>query len=100
MKHVYSLLIIMLTAITAVSQIIPSSQYPTVELKGTQHIKFKSAINKRDYTVDIQLPASYKDSSSKTYPVFYLLDGQWNFPFISIMAGGLLYDNLMPEVIL
>jgi len=99
MKQVYALLIIVLITNSTFAQIIPASKYPPVELKGTQHIEFKSAINNRNYTIDIQLPASYKDSSTKRYTVLYVLDGQWSFPGISTMTGGLLYDNIVPKMI-
>jgi hypothetical protein len=29
----------------------------------------------------------------------YATDGQWSFPLIMEIKGGLLYDNLVPEII-
>ncbi len=74
------------------------SQKPKVELPGTEVIQFKSAINDRDYVLDIALPNSYSDTT-KRFPVLYALDGQWSFPGVSGNYGGLNYDGFVPEMI-
>lgn len=74
------------------------AQKKKVELPGTEVIEFKSAINDHDYVLDVALPRSYNDTT-KRYPVLYALDGQWSFPGISSMYGGLYNDGFVPEMI-
>ena len=77
------------------------SQRPKVEIVGTEVIKLKSAINNKDYILDVYLPVSYNDSS-KRFPVLYVLDGQWSFPYVGGVQGvpeDLFYDGLAPEMI-
>jgi predicted alpha/beta superfamily hydrolase len=83
----------------AVAQIKTLPDYPPVILPGSKLIQFKSAINSQDYNLAVQLPGSYKDSSTKVYPVLYLLDGQWSFAPTLGLLGGLNYDALVQEVI-
>src|SRR6185295_16614552 len=54
----------------------------------------------QEYELDINLPASYKDSIAKRYPVLYVLDSQWDFPLVTTVAGAQYYDGFMPEVII
>lgn len=75
------------------------AQKPAVQLPGTESIKFTSAINQQQYELQISLPGSYKDPSKK-YPVLYVLDGQWVFPLINGINGGLYYDGFLPELII
>jgi len=75
------------------------SQNPKVELPGTQVLKFKSAINNHDYELYIELPGSYSDTT-KTYPVFYSLDGESEFPLVSSINGALCYEGYVPEMII
>ena len=77
------------------------SQKKMVELAGTEAIQFKSAVNSQVYILDIFLPGNYSDSTKK-WPVVYVLDGQWSFPFIAGVHGiveSLFYDGLIPEMI-
>ena len=77
------------------------SQKPKVEIPGTEVIKFKSGINNQDYVLDVYVPGSYNDTTKK-FPVLYVLDGQWSFPYIGGVQGvaeDLFYDGLAPEII-
>src|SRR4051812_33036628 len=76
------------------------AQGPAVELPGTQVLKFKSRINNQDYLLQIELPASYSNDTTKKYPVLYVLDGQWCFPTVWGINGNLYYDGFIPEMIL
>jgi len=76
-----------------------NSQIPKGEVVGAELIQFKSTINNQDYQLYIKLPPSYSSDTTKSYPVMYCLDGQWDFPLIMELKGGLLYDNLMTEAI-
>ena len=95
---IFFLTIFSCTAVVAQIKKLPD--YPPVVLTGTKLIKFKSATNNHDYTVAVQLPGSYKDSSNKVYPVLYLLDGQWSFAPTLGLLGGLNYDDSVQEVII
>src|SRR5450631_1345232 len=81
------------------TQIDKAPPYPPVVLSGTQLIKFTSAINNHAYEIYIELPASYKDSSNKKYPVLYVLDGQWFFPQTIAIREGLRFESFIPEMI-
>lgn len=76
------------------------SQQPVVELPGTNVLRFTSLVNKQDYVLDIQLPGSYNEGTGKKYPVLYMLDGQWSFPVLRGITGGLYFDGFVPEMIL
>lgn len=99
MKKVFVLCIAVIITSTSFAQIKNAARYPPVELKGTQLIKFRSGINNQDYEIYIELPASYRDSSNKRYPVLYVLDGQWFFPTIIEMRESMLYEGYLPEMI-
>jgi len=99
MKKIPILCIVALMATTSISQIKSATHYPLVELKGTQLIKFKSGINNQNYEVYIELPASYKDSMNKRYPVLYVLDGQWFFQSIIRTREDMHYEGYLPEMI-
>jgi len=77
-----------------------TAQNQEVTIPGSQVIQFTSAINGHDYNLQLSLPASYKDSVGKRYPVVYLLDGQWSYPTVTGLVGGLQYDGELPELIL
>jgi predicted alpha/beta superfamily hydrolase len=99
MKNIFLLCTAVLTANISSAQIRNATDYPPVELKGTQLIQFRSAINDQNYEVYVELPASYKDSSKKRYPVLYVLDGQWFFPTIIEMRESMRYEGYLPEMI-
>jgi len=99
MKKNLILWIVAITTNISFAQIKSATHYPLVELKGTQLIKFKSGINNQDYEVYIELPASYKDSINKRYPVLYVLDGQWFFPSIIRSREDMHYEGYLPEMI-
>jgi len=52
------------------------------------------------YELAVSLPSNYSKNTDQTYPVIYVMDGQWNFSFIRDIAGKLKYDGAMPEVII
>jgi predicted alpha/beta superfamily hydrolase len=75
------------------------SEAHAADLPEVKIIKFTSAINHHEYELHISLPGGYSDSSKK-YPVVYVLDGQWSFPYMVGINGGLNYDGLIPELII
>ena len=77
---------------------ISSVQSPQFEIAGSQVLKINSSITGQEYILHIQLPQHYSDTS-KTFPVVYLLDSQWDFPLITAIHGDQYYDGFMPGVI-
>ena len=74
-------------------------RYHGVEI-GSETRILKSNINGTLYKLLINLPVNYNTDSSKTYPVLYVLDGQW--AFINVVSG--YWDNhadgLLPDIII
>ena len=65
---------------------ISSVQPHQFEIAGSQVLKINSSITGQEYVLHIQLPQHYSDTS-KTFPVVYLLDSQWDFPLITAIYG-------------
>lgn len=70
-----------------------------VEIPGTQLQKITSSIVGREYDLYINLPRNYQDTS-KTFPVLYLLDAQWDFPLVNAVFGEQYYDGFVPEILI
>lgn len=76
-----------------------SEQYPRATLFGTEARTIFSTIRGREYHLSIALPDSYK-TSTQSYPVIYVLDGDFNF---SVAAGLTRFSNWfrrIPELII
>lgn len=52
-----------------------------------------------DRSIAVQLPDDYKAGNEK-YPVFYVLDGEWNFHYTSALLGTLAEAGDIPKMIL
>jgi uncharacterized protein len=63
------------------------------------HVLPRSA-NGRDYRITIGLPDSYEADPAQRYPVLYVTDGYWDYKLLKSIVGGLVYDKVIPEVIL
>jgi hypothetical protein len=72
---------------------------PNVEILGTQRLTIRSAIVGQDYDLLINLPRNYRDTS-RTFPVLYLLDAQWDFPLLNAVFGEQYYDGFVPEIVI
>jgi predicted alpha/beta superfamily hydrolase len=66
-------------------------------IDNSQVLELSSELTGRDYELIVGLPPSYADEPERTYPVLYLLDGQWDFNLINTLSGGLRYDKTVPE---
>jgi predicted alpha/beta superfamily hydrolase len=76
------------------------SQFPTVDIPGSQVRKITSStVPNQEYVLQVMLPAGY-DKSNKKYPVLYLQDSQWDFPLISALYGQQYFDGFIPEMII
>ena len=85
-----------------------SAQVPSIDQFKTEPVtittgisfKFHSKIMNEDRIISIGVPPDY-DKTIKKYPVFYAVDGQWNFNF-SVQALGWLSDpgfGMIPKMI-
>lgn len=69
-----------------------------VRLPGTQVRQLTSESTGRDYDIYVRFPESYDTRTDATWPVLYILDGQWDFKLLDSIYGGLLYDDFVPEM--
>ena len=75
-------------------------QSTEVTIPGSQTKTFTSSIvNGQEYVLQISLPAGYA-TSTKKYPVVYLMDSQWDFPLLTALYGQQYFDGFIPEVII
>ncbi|MFI5194391.1 MAG: alpha/beta hydrolase [Chitinophagales bacterium] len=73
---------------------------PRVEIPYTQVLKFTSSVVAgQEYQLYINLPVNYQRDSALSYPVVYLLDGQYDFPLLTGIYGGQYYDGFFPAFI-
>jgi len=76
------------------------AQYPRVDIPGSEVRKITSSIvTGQEYELHILLPGSYM-SSTKKYPVVYLMDSQWDFSLVKSIYGQQYYDGFIPELII
>jgi len=78
----------------------PGPLYPPLQLDGTQVRDLKSELTGKLHRFLIALPPSFEREPSRRYPVLYVLDGQWDFPLVSTLSGGLRFDQVMPEMLI
>jgi predicted alpha/beta superfamily hydrolase len=89
----------LLDVISVVIAIKSFSQYPRVDIPGSEVRKLTSSIvSGQEYELQILLPGGYK-TSNKNYPVIYLMDSQWDFPLVKSLYGQHYYDGFIPELI-
>jgi predicted alpha/beta superfamily hydrolase len=58
-----------------------------------------SSICHQDYVLNINLPRGYSDTT-KTFPVLYVIDGQWDFAFVQALYGQQYYDGFVPGIVI
>ncbi len=63
-----------------------------------KEVKMKSTALGEERNLRISLPASYEEGDKK-YPVFYVLDGEWNFAFSAMVEDYLFRAGKAPEMI-
>ncbi len=84
----------------AQSAIAPKTEPPPkVEIPNTQLLKFTSTIVGQEYQLFVALPPKYQEDTGTSFPVVYLLDGQYDFPFFTGIYGGQYYDGFLPRFI-
>lgn len=76
------------------------AQYPRVDIPGSEVREITSSVvTGQEYELQILLPGGYH-TSSKKYPVVYLMDSQWDFPLVKSIYGQHFYDGFIPEMII
>ena len=78
------------------SQVVPLDHLPA--LRGG-YFKHASQAVGRDFHVYVRVPEGYDPTSTKRYPVVYLLDGDSLFPMLAPAHLFLHYDEKLPEAI-
>jgi predicted alpha/beta superfamily hydrolase len=67
---------------------------------GSDSFELTSQFTGSTYQIAVSLPAAYGSAApGETFPVIYVLDGQWLFPTASWVAVGGLFDRSMPPAI-
>jgi predicted alpha/beta superfamily hydrolase len=69
-------------------------------IDASEVIELSSRETGRDYKLIIGLPPSFAEHPERHYPALYLTDGQWDFPLVEMLAGGLRYDKVVPEFVI
>lgn len=72
---------------------------PRVELPGSQMFSLSSSIVGREYSILVQLPGGYGDTT-RSFPVVFVLDAQWDFPLVGAIYGSQYYDGFVPALII
>lgn len=103
MKH--KLFFILISFIISANMIFPQQEngseqkkLPEVKLAGTQLRTIHSSITGHDYDLYINLPRDYGDTT-KTFPVVYCLDAQWDFALVESIFGQQYYDGFLPSLV-
>lgn len=71
-----------------------------VGIKDTEQFTVTSNVNATSYVINVFLPRSYNSDRSKSYPVVFILDAEYNFGMVSYGTRRLIKEELIPEVIL
>ncbi|MDW3652823.1 MAG: alpha/beta hydrolase-fold protein [Bacteroidia bacterium] len=80
--------------------VVMSSTYSQVDKFTIGEIhSFTSEILKEERKIALYLPQDYQQSG-KNYQVLYLLDGEWNFPFVASLSEKLVASGDMPPLII
>jgi predicted alpha/beta superfamily hydrolase len=70
------------------------------EIASSEVVELASRETGRSYDLIIGLPPSFAEHPERHYPVLYLTDGQWDFPLVEMLSGGLRYDKVVPEFVI
>lgn len=76
-----------------------NKKYPSIEIPSTQLHEIYSTIADQEYILQINLPRDFGDAT-KTFPVVYLLDGQWDFSLFSTIYEEQYFDGFLSSLII
>ena len=71
---------------------------PKMEIPRTEVQRLTSSIDGQEYVLYVYLPDGYS-TSTKTYPVLYLMDAQWDFPMVTGLVESQTDDGFVPQMI-
>jgi uncharacterized protein len=91
---------LLISCLSAVYSQDSSNTFPCYKLDGTEIREIHSKITNQDYELNVNLPYSYKQNSTKRYPVVYFCDGFYDFPLLSEIYGDEIYDKTIGECFL
>jgi predicted alpha/beta superfamily hydrolase len=77
----------------------PTPQYPPHAIAGSQLRVLPPTAQGRNYQLHVALPESYAKDAARRYPVLYVTDGYWDFATIQTSYANLVYDRVVPELI-
>lgn len=77
-----------------------TAHYPPLTLPDTQVRDIASQLTGKQHRLLIALPPSFQKEPSRRYPVLFVLDGQWDFPLVATLSGGLRFDEALPELLI
>ncbi len=77
-----------------------SQKFPPHVIGGSELRAMPRAANGRDYQLHVKLPGSYSKETSRRYPVLFITDGYWDFPTVVSGYDNLVYDKVVPEMII
>jgi len=102
MKNLLSILLVLFEINGAFCQEVKlSNETPSpFTIKGSEVYSLTSQINGTEYKIYVQLPKSYRDSTSKIYPVMYMLDANNVFGMAVEITTFLQFSEEVPEIIL
>lgn len=90
--------VLLILALAGVAPGVSAQCDDCVRLPGTEVRQLTSEATGRDYDIYVRFPESYDTKTNSTWPVLYVLDGQWDFKLLDSIYGGLLYDSFVPEM--
>ncbi|MGA9119794.1 MAG: alpha/beta hydrolase-fold protein [Bacteroidota bacterium] len=96
---VFFLLGTVLLSSDATSGVLGETSPPMVGILGTQLLKIHSSTLDREYELHINLPRNYQDTT-RSFPVLFLLDSQWDFPLVNAVFGEQYYDGFVPDIVI
>jgi predicted alpha/beta superfamily hydrolase len=92
-------LFLLLATAEAPGQSLTRESIPPVTIAGTELRSMHSDLLGEDLDLYINLPGNYRDTS-RTFPVIYLLDGQWDFTLLQAIYGEQYYDGFLPALVI
>src|SRR5215470_3745354 len=75
-----------------------AASLPKMEIPRTEVQRLTSSIDGQEYLLYVYLPEGYS-TSTKTYPVLYLTDAQWDFPMVTGLVESQADDGFVPPMI-
>ncbi len=89
----------LLTTVACKSRPVPVVGEPEIIDHSEAHVLPRAA-NGRDYRITVGVPDSYAANPERRYPILYVTDGYWDYKLLKSIVGGLVYDQVIPEIIL